>query len=78
VDGLKEGLAEISECGSGSGFDFTQDDGGEEAAQSGAEIAGGEITSGEERGNILAGLLGDEGLRLLARMEKAEVRMAGA
>jgi hypothetical protein len=77
LDGLEEGLAEIGECGSGFGFDLAFGDGREDAAQGGAEVAGGYITVGEERGYLVANLLGGEGLRFPIRMEIAEMRMAG-
>src|SRR4029077_5225141 len=57
--------------------DLTFCDGGEKAGQGGAEIAGGEITAGKERGYITGGLLGGEGLRFPLGVEAAEMRMAG-
>ena len=78
VDGLQQGLAEIGQGGGGFGLDLSLGNGGEEAAQGGAEIAGGEITTGEVGGNIAAHLLGGEGLGFLAGMEVAEVRMSRA
>ncbi len=76
VQGLDERLAEIGECGGGFGFDLTLGDSGEEASEGGAEIAGGHIAAGKVIGDILAGLLASEGLRFLAGVEGAEVRMA--
>ncbi len=76
LDGLVQGLAEIGEGGSGSGFDVALGDGGEDAGQGGAEIAGGEITAGEERGYVTAYLLGGEGLRFPLGVEAAKVRVA--
>jgi hypothetical protein len=76
LDGLQQGLAEIGQGGGGFGFDLTLGDGGEDAAQGGAEIAGGDVTVGEERGYSAAHLLGSEGLRFPARMETAEMWMA--
>jgi hypothetical protein len=78
VDGLQQGLAEISQSGGGLGLDLTLGDGGKHLAESGTEVASGEIAVGEARGNIAAYLLGGEGLRFLAGMEVAEVRMSGA
>src|SRR5216683_4883536 len=77
-DRVIEGLAEVGEGRGGFWFDFPLCDGGEKAAQSGSEIAGGQISAGEEVGYVLSGLLGGAGLRFLARMEETEVRMAGA
>ena len=76
LDGLIQGLAEIGEGGSGSGFDMAFGDGGEDAGQGGAEIAGGEITAGEERGYVAADPLGGEGLRFPLGVEAAKVRVA--
>jgi hypothetical protein len=53
-------------------------DGREQVAESGAEVAGGEITVGEAGGNIAAHLLGSEDFGFPACMERAEVRMDGA
>ncbi len=44
----------------------------------GGEIAGGQVTVGEERGYILSGLCSSAGLRFLLGVEEAEARMAGA
>jgi len=76
LDGLVQGLAEISEGGGGSGFDLTFGDGGKDAGQGGAEIASGEITAREERGYVAADLLGGEGLRFPLGVEAAEERVA--
>jgi hypothetical protein len=73
----KKGLAEVGEGGGGFGFDLALSDGGEEAAQGGAEVAGGEITVGEVRRDVAARLLGGEGLGFFAGMERAEVRGSG-
>src|SRR5258707_15006244 len=78
VQGLDERLAEIGEGGGGFGFHLTLGDGGKEASEGGAEIAGGHIAAGKVIGDILAGLLASEGLRFLASVERAEVRMAVA
>ena len=48
MDGLDEGLREIGDGARGAGFDVAADDGGQEAAESGAEIAGGKVLAGEE------------------------------
>jgi hypothetical protein len=76
--GLYEGLGEIGEGGGGFGFYMTLGDGGEEASESGAEIAGGQEAPGKVIGNILAGFVAGQGLRFLAGVEGAEVRMADA
>src|ERR1700719_932750 len=76
--GLDEGLAEIGEGGGGFGLHLALGYGGEEASESGAEVAGGHEAAGEVIGDILAGFLAGEGLRVLAGVERAEVRMVGA
>jgi hypothetical protein len=48
MDGLDEGLREIGDGAGGAGLDVPADDGGQEAAESGAEIAGGKVLAGEE------------------------------
>src|SRR5438132_12741008 len=50
VDGLHESLGEVGDGASGSGFYIAADNGGDEARQGSAEIAGGEVVAGEEVG----------------------------
>jgi hypothetical protein len=76
--GLHEGLAEIGEGGGGLGFHLALGDAGEEASEGGAEIASGQIAAGKVIGDLLAGGLASEGLRFLANVERAEVRMVDA
>ena len=78
VQGLDEGLAEIGEGGGGFGFHLALGDGGEEASQGGAEIAGGHVAARKVVGDILASPLASEGLGLLAGVERTEVRMTVA
>ena len=54
VDGLQEGLGQVGDGAGGSGFYVAADNRGEEAAEGGAEIAGGEVVAGEEVGQVLA------------------------
>src|SRR5229473_3069879 len=54
VDGLHEGLDQISDGVGGFGFYIAADNGRDEACQGGAEIAGGEVAAGEEVGQVLA------------------------
>ncbi len=77
ADGLQKGLAEVGEGGGGSGLDLTLGNGGEEVAQSGAQVAGGNITAGEARGDVAADFLSGEGLGFFAGVGVAEVWMAG-
>src|SRR5260370_39802887 len=74
---LHEGLAEIREGGGGFGLYVTLGDGGEEASEGGAEIAGGHKAAGKVIGDVLAGFLASQGLCFLAGVEGAEIRMAG-
>ena len=48
MDGLNEGLREIGEGAGGARLDVTAGYAGDEAAEGGAEIAGGEVFAGEE------------------------------
>ncbi len=54
VDRLQQSLAEIGESGGGPGLDLTLGDGGEQVAQSGAEVAGGDVAPGKAVGDIAA------------------------
>jgi hypothetical protein len=77
ADGLQEGLREIGDGAGGFGFYVAADDGGDDARQGGAEIAGGEVAAGEEVGQLVAEFLGGEGLGFFLGMVVAEVGMAG-
>jgi hypothetical protein len=50
VDGLHESLGQVGDGMGGFGFYIAADNGGNEARQGGAEIAGGEVVAGEEVG----------------------------
>ena len=50
VDGLQEGLDQVGDGAGGSGPYIAADNGGDEACQGGAEIAGGNVFAGEEVG----------------------------
>jgi len=54
VDGLQESLRQVGGGTGGSGFYITADDCGDETAQGGAEITGGEVVAGEEVGQVFA------------------------
>ena len=77
LNALHHDLGEIGEGASGFGLDVALGCSGKEAAEGGVEIAGGKITAGEEIGDVAADVLGGLGLRLLAGMEIAELRIAG-
>jgi hypothetical protein len=78
VESLNQGVPEIGEGGRGFRLHLALSHGGEEAAESGTEIAGGEIVAGKVVGDILASSLASEGLRFAARVEGAKVRMGVA
>ena len=61
VDGLQEGLHQVSDGVGGFGLYIAADDGGDEARQGGAEIAGGEVVAGKEVGQVLAECFGGLG-----------------
>ena len=66
MDGLGESLGEIGEGAGGAGLNVAADDGGQEAAEGGAEIAGGEVLAGEEIGQFAGEFIGGAGLRVFA------------
>ena len=79
VDGLQESLGQVGDGAGGSGFYITAEDGGDEAAQGGAEIAGGEIVAGEEVGQVFAERLRGAGEVFLLGVVEAEMGIfAGA
>ena len=77
IDGLGEGLREVGHGAGVAGFDVAAGYGGEQAAQGGTEVAGGEVIAGEEVGQVLAQLFSGLGLRFLLRVMKAEIRVTG-
>ena len=74
MDGLGESLREISDGVGSPGFDVAANDGGEEAGEGNAEIAGGEVVSGEEIGDLAAEFIGGFGLGFFAGVMGAERR----
>jgi hypothetical protein len=54
VDGLEERLHQVGNGVGGFGLYVAADNGGDEASQGGAEIAGGEVVAGEEVGQVFA------------------------
>ncbi len=89
VDRVADGIAPIGgakgvdvfvlgEIGEGSGsarLDVTTGDGGDEAAEGGVEIVGGEVLSREEIGKFAGKLTGGAGLGFFAGVVQAEVGM---
>ena len=57
VDGLHESLGQVGDGVGGFGSYIAADNGGDEACQGGAEIAGGEVVAGEEVGQVFAEFL---------------------
>ena len=73
------GLGQVGNGVGGFGFYIAADNGGDEAAQGGTEIAGGEIVAGEEVGQVFAERLRGAGTGLFLGVVEAEVRIfAGA
>jgi len=75
VDGLQESLGQVGDGAGGSGFYVAADDGGEEAAQGGAEIAGGEVVAGEEIGEVFAERFCGVGAGFFLGVVEAEIGM---
>jgi hypothetical protein len=75
VDGLQESLRHVGDGAGDLGFDVAADHGGDEAAQSGAEIAGGEIFAGEVAGQFCAETLRGTGASFLFGVVVAEMGM---
>lgn len=79
MDGLDEGLGEIGEGAGSARFYIALEDGGNEEAEGGAEIVGGEVLSREEIGQFASEFIGGAGLGFFAGVVEAEVGMiAGA
>ena len=77
MDGLGESLRQVGEGAGGAGFDVAASDGGEEACECGAEIAGGEIVAGEEVIEVAAEFFSGDGLGFFLGVVEAEMGMAG-
>jgi len=77
MDGLGEGLGEIGESAGRARLNVTADDGGQKAAEGGAEIAGGKVLAGEEIGEVTGEFIGGAGLGVFAGVVGAEVGMVG-
>ncbi len=74
---MGESLREIGEGAGGARLNVAADDGGQEAAEGGAEIAGGKIFAGEEIGEVASEFVGGAGLGIFASVIGAEVGMIG-
>jgi hypothetical protein len=77
MDGLGESLGEIGEGAGGAGLNVTANDGGQEAAEGGAEIAGGKVFARKEIGEVVSEFTGGAGLGVFAGVVGAEVGMMG-
>src|SRR5258708_36625523 len=73
VDGLQESLGQVGDGAGGSGFYVAADDGGDEAGQGGAEIAGGEVVAGEEVVQVFAEFLRGAGAGFFLGVVEAEM-----
>jgi len=77
VDGLHESLCQVGDGVGGFGFYIAADNGGDEARQGGAEIAGGEVFAGEEVGQVFAEFFCGAGAGFFLGVVEAEARMFG-
>ncbi len=77
MDGLHESLGQVGDGAGGAGLDVAADDGGQQAAEGGAKIAGGEVFAGEEIGQFAGKFIGSAGLGVFAGVVGAEVGMMG-
>jgi hypothetical protein len=77
VDGLQERLHQVGDGVGGFGFYVSAEDGGDEARQGGAEIAGGEVIAGEEVGQVVAEGIGGLGAGFFLGVVEAEVGIFG-
>jgi len=77
VDGLHESLGQVGDGVGGFGLYIAADDGGDEAAQGGAEIAGGKVVGGEEVVEVFAELLCGAGAVFFLGVVEAEAGMIG-
>ncbi len=75
VDGLQESLRQVGDGAGSFGFYIAADDGGDEACQGGAEIAGGEVVAGEEVGQVFADFLCGAGAGFFLGVVETEVGM---
>ncbi len=75
VDGLHESLGQVGDGVGGFGFYIAAEDGGDEACQGGAEIAGGKVVAGEEIGYVFAEFLCGAGAGFFLGVVKAEAGM---
>jgi hypothetical protein len=79
VDRLHERLGQVGDGAGGSGFYIAADNGGDEASQGGAEIAGGEVVAGKEVGQVFAERFSSVGAGFFLGVIEAEVGIfAGA
>src|SRR6267143_1936595 len=79
VDGLHESLGQVSDGVGGFGLYIDADNGGDEAAQGGTEVASGEVGAGEEVAQVFAEFLRVAGAGFLLGVVEAEIGIfAGA
>jgi hypothetical protein len=79
VDGLHESLGQVSDGVGGFGLYIAADNGGDEAAQGGAEVASGVVVAGEEVAQVFAEFFCGAGSGFFLGVVEAEAGMfAGA
>src|SRR6267143_1292479 len=77
VDGLHESLGQVSDGVGGFGLYIAADNGGDEAAQGGTEVASGEVGAGEEVAQVFAEFLRVAGAGFFLGVVRAEAGMVG-
>ena len=77
ADRLHEGLKKARDGTGDAGFDVSLDDGGNDARESGREVAGGEVVAGEEVGKIGGEKLCSCGAGCFLRVVETELRIGG-
>jgi hypothetical protein len=79
VDSLQDSLRQVGDGTGGSGFYIAAEDGGDEVAEGGAEVAGGEVVAGEEVRQVFAERFYGVGAGFFLGVVEAEMRIfAGA
>jgi hypothetical protein len=73
---LEKSLRQVGDGAGGFGFYVAADDGGEDAGEGGAEIAGGDVFAGEEVGQVFADGFCGASAGLFLGVVEAEVGMA--
>lgn len=73
ADGLEKHLEEERDGASGARLEVALDDGRDELRNGGGEVASGDVIGGEEVGEVVGELGGDDGLRFFLGVVEAKV-----